>query len=394
MRASNSPLWRGAFFLLPACAAAWAAGCSDDTTTPSGVSPSPDASPDVSSPNAEGGAPTSRYCASDLDENEKIWKHLECSGLYASLASKTLASDVKDYKPGVEFWSDGAEKQRWVHLPDGAKIDISDWDEWSYPKGTKLWKEFKLGGKRIETRLFTKLEDGSWAHGTYRWNADETDAVLQTSGEKIPGLGPDGGIYEIPPTDVCDTCHIGRKDHVLGFDAVSLGLSTATGLTLSKLAEEGRLSASPPATALAFPSDSSGGGDKAAPAIGWLHANCGACHNGNEGAGAFYWPHFLVRASQLVQADGGAGVPVTELDVYTQAYCVDSTAQDPDTSASYKYLRGGDPAHSLMSILSGQRASPTGEDDTRQMPPIVTHAVDHAGHKLLDDWISVLPPCP
>jgi hypothetical protein len=336
-----------------------------------------------------------RDCARDLND-DNVWIHLECSGLYSSFADKTVADDVKPYKPGVELWSDGAEKQRWVYLPPGTKIDISDWNEWSYPKGTKLWKEFKLGGKRIETRLYKKLDDGSWAHTSYRWNADETDAIANNGGEKIPGLGPDGGTYEIPNSGHCDQCHFGRKDQVLGFEPVNLGLPTATGETLAALAAEGRLSAAPPKLALELPTGSAP--DTSGPAIGWLHANCGACHNANTNAAAsFAKLHLLVRADQLAPTDGGAPAKLEDLDVYAQGYCVDSNQTDPDAGASakYKFIRGGDPSRSLVSILSGRRVAEGEEPNgSVQMPPIVSRAIDHAGHKLLDDWIASLPPCP
>lgn len=392
-RVGRSAIWRGTLFLLPTCAVAWASGCSED---PAASPVGGDASPDVvQQPDAGGdAAPTKRDCTNDLNDDQ-IWNHLECSGLYSSFADKTVATDVKPYKPGVELWSDGAEKQRWISLPPGTKIDISDWNEWSYPKGTKLWKEFKLGGKRIETRMFMKRDDGSWAHTVYRWNADETDAVAKNGGEKIVGLGPDGGTYEIPNSGHCDQCHFGRKDQVLGFEAVNLGLPTATGETLAKLAAEDRLSATPPKTVLELPAGSAG--DKSAAAVGWLHANCGACHNANTNAAAsFVKIHFLVRADQLAPSDGGAPAKLEDLDVYAQGYCKDSNRTEPDAGVTkYKYLRGGDPSRSLVSILSGQRVAEGEEPNSAvQMPPMISRAVDHAGHKLVDDWIASLPPCP
>jgi hypothetical protein len=275
-------------------------------------------------------------------------------------------------------------------MPAGGKIDITDFDEWVYPVGTKLWKEFKLGGKRVETRLFRKIDDNTWGHTAYRWNDDETDAVREAVGEKIPGIGPDGGIYEIPNEGSCNDCHDGRKDHVLGFEAVNMGLASATGETLAALAAEGRLSATPPKTALAFPTSVAAGGDKAAPAIGWLHANCGACHNANTNAGASFRAHFLVKASQLAPADGGAPLPVEQLDVWTQAVCKQAGRTEPDAGTPWMYIRPGIAARSEMSFLSGQRTQP--EPSTDQMPPIVTRAVDHAGHQLLDDWINSLGP--
>jgi hypothetical protein len=46
------------------------------------------------------------------------------------------------------------------------------------------------------------------------------------------------------------------------------------------------------------------------------------------------------------------------------------------------------PERSWISVLSGQREPAA----SNQMPPIITHAVDVAGHELLDDWITSLTP--
>jgi hypothetical protein len=386
-------LWRIALVVVPGglAACAWMTGCADDSTSAvvedGGVL---DATVDSSpTPTDAGDASTKRDCMADLDA-DGIYKHLECSGLYASFADKSVASDVKAYKPGVEFWSDGAEKHRWIYLPPGSKIDISDWNEWMFPPGTKLWKELKLGGKRIETRFFTKLPDNSWVHTAYRWNADETDAVRKDGGEVIKGIGPDGGPYEIPSTGSCDQCHTGKKDQILGFDAVSLGLATATGETLAKLVEDGAFSKAPPATTLAFP-----GSPVEQGALGWIHTNCGACHNDNTNASASFRQHFLVRASELAPEDGSAAATVEQLDLYKQAWCVDAFRTDPEAGKPFKYIRGGKAAKSLMSILAHGRVGPDELPNSGvQMPPIVSRAVDQLGVKLLDDWIATLPDCP
>ncbi len=393
-RMRSARLWRSCFFVIPVCLVGWGVGCADESSPvgPDGDAGNTDAGTDTAQPpppDAGGDSGAKRDCAADLDA-DGIWKHLECSGLYSSFQDKTVSPDAKPYKPGVEFWSDGAEKQRWVYLPPGSKIDISDWNEWSFPTGTKLWKEFKVGGKRIETRLFTKLTDGSWVHTSYRWNADETDAVRKDGGESVAGIGPDGGAYEVPSTGQCDQCHMGRKDQALGFDAVSLGLPTATGQTLATLAAEGRLSAPPPATTVAFP-----GSDAAKAAVAWVPANCGACHNANTNAAASFRKHLLVRATDLAPADAGTPATLEQLDIWTEAYCVDTFRTDPEAGAPFKYIRGGEPAKSMMSILAGQRVGPDElPNPGTQMPPIVSRAVDHEGVKLLDEWIATLDPCP
>lgn len=381
---------RFAFLALPLAVAGWA-GCSssDGSATPTPdagpeAAPVADALPPVDSSPVDA-APPKRDCAADL-QADGLAMHLDCTGLYSDFAAKTVALENKPYTPGVQFWSDGAVKSRFLYLPPGATIDIASFDEWKFPNGTKVWKEFVVGGKRIETRMFAKAK-GTWARTTYRWNDAETDAVRKDGGEKvmIPGQA---AIYEIPNSGQCDYCHMGRTDQLLGVEAVSLGLAAAQGVTLASLKADGRFSAAPPTTSITIPED---GTMKAAAALGWLHANCGACHNGNPDAAAqFVSLRFLVRPSQL-SGDGGAPT-VTALDAWTTGVDIDSTRSNVDAGVPYKRIVKGDAAHSLVSILSGRRATGTEEPNAIiQMPPLVTRQVDTAGHALLDAWITAIP---
>ena len=378
----------GALFTLPLTAAIWS-GCSSDDV---GATDAPDAAPETAAPDTyvpprDAAAETGpkRDCAADV-QADGLQQHLDCTGLYTDFASKTVAAENKAYTPGVTFWSDGAEKARFFYLPPGTKIDISNFDEWKFPNGTKVWKEFKLDGKRIETRLYLKAQD-SWRHTTYRWNDAETEAVRKDSGEKVPIAGKTVA-YEVPNTGQCDACHAGRTEPLLGIEAVSLGLATAQGVTLATLAADGRFSVPPPATTLTIPDD---GTTKAAPALGWLHANCGFCHNNSPNAGAmFTGQFFMLRPSQMLPEAGV--VTVQDLDTWKTAVNKVSSRQDVDAGTNYYRIRGGDPAHSLASILSGRRVTGTDEPNTAiQMPPLVTRQVDTAGHALLDAWITVLP---
>src|SRR2546423_1675242 len=79
-----------------------------------------------------------------------------CTGLYANRDSTQIAPGVMPYTPGVLLWSDGAEKQRYLSLPPSTQIDTSDLDAWKFPVGTKAWKEFRLDGALVETRIFWK----------------------------------------------------------------------------------------------------------------------------------------------------------------------------------------------------------------------------------------------
>src|ERR1700722_5624864 len=124
---------------------------------------------------------------------------LGCTGLYSDWATKTVASNVNEFAPGYTLWSDGAQKTRWIYLPPGQTIDTSNMDEWVFPVGTKLWKEFKLpvGDSatpiRLETRLLWKRGNNDWYRTTYRWSDDgQTSATELTTGE----LDANGDGYE------------------------------------------------------------------------------------------------------------------------------------------------------------------------------------------------------
>jgi hypothetical protein len=376
---------RSAFFVIPLAAAGWSAACS--TADPAEATP--DAGPDTAivtdtapPPPVDAGDAGKRDCKAD-ELADGLWVHLDCAGLYSDFATKTISADAKPYTPGVEFWSDGAVKSRFLYLPPGAKIDISDFDDWKFPAGTRVWKEFKVGGKRIETRLYIKSAT-DWRHTTYRWNDAETDAVRKDSGEKVATAGG-GAPYEIPNTGHCDACHTGKTDQLLGVEAVSLGLATAKGITLATLAAEGRFDRTPPTTTITIPNDQGG---TAAPALGWLHANCGACHSQNGISGTdLVW---RLRVAQIMP-DGGT-TTVDQLDSWTTAVNKAATRPDVDAGALLR-ITGGSPAQSLSSVLSGRRAAVGSDPDpTVQMPPLVTRKVDVAGQKLLDDWITQIPP--
>lgn len=364
-------------------------GSKSDSAEPSSDAASPEA---ATAPDAEpGDAAAPQGCDADRAA-DGMWQHLRCAGLYADFDAKRVAPELRSYKPALELWVDGAEKQRWIGLPPGTKIDTSNMDEWVFPLGTKVWKEFRLDNKRIETRLYEKGLDGTWRHAAFRWNDDESDAVRKDDGEKIPRGGPDVPPYEIPTATQCNDCHQGRTDKLLGFEAVNLGLPGAEGLTLAALSAEGLVSNAPSSTTVAFPEDGTG---NAAAALGWMHVSCGPCHNRSSSAdGEKSRIYLLTHASDLLVPDGGAASTVDSLDAYTTTVGRATSVEIPDGGgATFLVIKAGDPSASLVSYLSGRRVGASGSPtEKEQMPPIVTRLVDTKGHALLDGWIGALPP--
>jgi hypothetical protein len=302
---------------------------------------------------------------------------LSCTGLYSDWDAKTVAPGLVQYAPGLLLWSDGAAKTRWISLPPGTQIDTSNMDEWTFPVGTKIWKEFRLpigdGGAetRIETRLLWKLPPDTWYRTTYRWSDDGTSSATElTTGELDAG----GTGYEVPNQIRCNECHIGRLDGVLGFEAVSLAAPGATGFTVDKLLDAGLITTAPDAS-LAIPGDPS-----AAAALGWLHANCGtACHTGNGLAGAtgFY-----------MRLDVATLTSVETTNAYQTGWNVPTVGFFiPDASTTYR-LHACDPSTSCVYYRAGHRDGVGGTPAGTQMPPVDSHQVDTVDLASIAAWLD------
>jgi hypothetical protein len=359
----------------------------DVTTSETGI-PSNDAASDAGG-DAEGSFDAQEEGGCDPDAASP--SDLSCTGLYADWATKTVAPGVMAYTPSYVLWSDGAQKSRWIYLPEGTTIDTSDMDDWTFPVGTKVWKEFRWpdadaattyagvpAGQRIETRMLWKRPSG-WDVLIYRWSADESTAALSLAGE----TDVLGTTYEVPGVNECYSCHSGRQDFLLGFDLIGTGAPGAAGVTLASLADAGRLSAPPPATSITIPEDSTG---LSAFALGYLHVNCGvSCHNTNCNAqAAAKGVYFKLLADQLYPDGGTAKVP--ELDSYKTAVKVVSDLMPNGTS--YVIIDPGNADASILTHMAAARDPDAG--GFKPMPPLVSHIPDPVDVAKVEAWINAL----
>ncbi len=306
-------------------------------------------------------------CTSDAADHPTV---LGCTGLYSDWPSRTLSPYVTAYDPGLHLWSDGAQKNRYIYLPKGTKIDTSNMDEWTFPVGTRVWKEFVLGGQKVETRLLWKRAPGrkGWFRTTYQWSADGSTAVELTSGAVLPSG------YEIPSADKCVSCHIGRIDNILGFEAIGLSTPQATGETMAKLVSDGLLT-NPPAAPFVIP-----GNPVEVAAIGWLHANCGtACHNPSPSS-------FAGQTGLFMRLETGQLGSVQATNVYLTAVNQPSNFQTSATS-NFLLIAPGDVSRSCIPFRDGYRDT---QGENIQMPPFDTHVVDDAGVGAVKAWIQAM----
>jgi hypothetical protein len=187
----------------------------------------------------------------------------------------------------------------------------------------------------------------------------------------------DGGVtWNIPTNDDCNECHRGRQDRILGFEQVSLGLPGAQGLTLAQLAERNLVKPLPAAVGLNVGDDGTG---LAAPALGWLHVNCGVtCHNSNPAA-AGNGAGMLLRLDPA-QLDGRPPDPHTWdiLKTTVNVPCVSGSV------AGVPRIRPNNAAASAIHLLINQRGA-------LQMPPIASLIVDKPDVAIVTAWIATMP---
>lgn len=284
---------------------------------------------------------------------------LSQTGLYTDIAADALGEGVLPYRPRFELWSDGATKRRWLKIPQGSVIDSRDMDNWRFPEGTQVWKEFTRDGVRVETRLLQKVgpDDGDWVGVSYLWAEDQHDAYARPYGAS-DALGTR---HDVPAASECWACHGGSKSRVLGVSALQLGYDDESQLTLKALTDRGLLSDPPATFVIQLPGDAT-----QQAALGYLHANCAHCHN-----------------SERPSATGARCFdPKVNLDFKLS---VDDLGDVKDT-ATYRTMgavvRAGRPDKSRLIELVSDR------DAFVRMPPLATEDVDAEALAILRRWIE------
>jgi phosphomevalonate kinase len=121
------------------------------------------------------------------------------------------------YELNVPFWSDGADKRRWMFLPEDSKISVGADGDWDLPAGSVIVKSFYRDDVPIETRLFVRHDDGGWAGYSYAWEGG--DARLLDGGETRE-VG--GGPWIFPGRDECMYCHSAEAGRTLGLETSQL----------------------------------------------------------------------------------------------------------------------------------------------------------------------------
>ncbi|HSQ35527.1 MAG TPA: PQQ-dependent sugar dehydrogenase [Candidatus Binatia bacterium] len=271
------------------------------------------------------------------------------------------------------FWSDGAEKERYFYLPDPEKISVNDQGHFDFPIGSVLIKNFLLNGKRIETRLLIRHNDGEWAGYSYEWDEAETDAVLLASART---RSVNGQNWTYPSRAQCLQCHTFAAGRSLGTEIRQLNRHfnySSSGRSANQLTTYDHIGLlSTPLTAPAdklpvMPKSAAGDLSLLARAKAYLHVNCSYCHR----------PGSSARGEMDLRFD--TALPAMNICEFTPLL---GSLGIPDA----RILAPGAP---LRSVLL-QRIK---RQDVFRMPPIGNNLFDNAGILLLENWILSLQNC-
>jgi cytochrome c553 len=312
----------------------------------------------------------------------RVPERLSETGLYVAGRPGVIAPQTRPFSPQYPLWTDGAAKARWVYLPPGRTIDASDPNDWDVPVGTRFWKEFQFGGRRVETRMIWRASRSRWVFATYVWNDEQTDAMLAPV-DGVPKVVPVSANrqHSIPSVNDCTACHGTTRPGPLGFNALQLspdrdpnaihGEPLAPGeLTLSTLLAEDRLS-DVPANAFKDAPRIQTANPRTRAALGYLVANCGSCHNG-RGEIAALGP--VLRYDEL-RADADA--------VAARLMNQPTRWQVPDVGEG-KSMVVSDAAPGQSALLVRMRS----RSPSSQMPPLGTVLRDGAALERLTEWVS------
>jgi uncharacterized repeat protein (TIGR03806 family) len=277
------------------------------------------------------------------------------------------------YDINAAFWSDGADKDRYIGVPNGQTIAITAGDDWDFPAGTVLVKNFLLNDRLIETRHLMRHPDGVWAGYTYEWNAAETEATRVRNGktEQI-----DGQDWVFPDEAECLQCHTGAAGVALGpetgqmnrdFTYPSTGRTNNQLQTLDAVAMFASPLAGNPSTLPQMPDPLDATADPGERARAYLHTNCAQCHQ-----------------------PGGPTPVAIDLRYTTSLTDMNACGIAPDAGdlglVAPQLIAPGDASQSIVVLRMGLR-------DADGMPPLGSTIADSAGITLVTDWVNALVSC-
>ena len=305
-------------------------------------------------------------------------------GLYTNVMHQLKpAQGIIEYELNSTLFSDYAEKQRLVKLPQGTSITYQPTGILDFPVGTVIAKTFYYSLdpanapdkiRIIETRILEHRESG-WVGIPYVWDDEQSDAFLSLAGanksiSRIDGSARIEHEYSVPNFNDCKRCHVGDSTEPIGPKARNLNRTVEfNGNKANQLVswvETGNLKECPApdqVPKLAAWDNESESLDARARA--YLEINCAHCHSAKGSA-----------------RNSGLHLNVAETNPYRLGVNKSPVAAGQGTGGRLYGIVPGKPdesilEHRMRSLLPGE-----------VMPEFGKALVHREGLQLIRDWIS------
>jgi uncharacterized repeat protein (TIGR03806 family) len=302
---------------------------------------------------------------------------LSQTGVFSDTAKRTASPGLIPYDLNVAFWSDGADKMRWIAVPHG-RIAYSPTGEWRFPAGTVFVKNFDLAKRRLETRILVRDADGGVYGVVYKWREDgsEADLLADSVTEQISVEGANGEerrqTWYFPSRKDCLTCHTANAGGILGVKTRQLNRSVTfeSGVTDNELRAWNHLGLLDPAIeddairelpSLASANDASRSLEDRARS--YLDANCAQCHR---------------PGGTVANFDARFDTPLADQALVDGPVLFDQGVDRPRVISP----------HDIWRSIAYMRIDTLGDI---KMPPLARETIDAKGVQLLGDWINSLP---
>jgi mono/diheme cytochrome c family protein len=323
---------------------------------------------------------------------------LSQTGVYSNTPNRIPAGGLIPYVPNTPLWSDGAQKSRYMAVPNSGgvlnpseQIAFVPTNSWTFPAGTIFVKNFDLAVnttnpniplQRLETRLLVRNINGGVYGVTYKWRPDNSDAdLLITSSNQTILVTNAAGVtnqtwYYPSPVD-CLTCHTAVANYVLGVNTRQLnGTMTypATGNTDNQLRTLNRLGLFYPAIDEAGIANfaqlsalTNAGASLVQRFRSYMDANCAQCHQPG-GAGIT----FDARYDTPLPQQNITNYPA-QLSLGIDNACI---------------IKADDVWRSMILVRINSL------NPASQMPPLARNAIDTNAVQVITAWINSLPGTP
>lgn len=297
-------------------------------------------------------------------------------GFFGGPGATRPAPALVAYSLRTPLFSDYAEKQRFVYVPEGARVTADTEGRLAFPVGSALIKTFGYGSgadfRPIETRVLLRRASG-WEALPYVWNADLSDAELKVAGSRlqVTVTRPDGQrreiSYAVPNKNQCKECHSSTGAVVpIGPIAANMDIAPARATAFRKRIDwaAAPLAANGPV----WNDPRTGSLDQRARA--YLMVNCAHCHNAGGSA-----------SNSGLFLDYGAAADRTATGLYKRP-----VAAGRGSGGREFAIAPGQPDQSIMIHRMGST------EPGVAMPEVGRSMVHEEGVALIREWISSLPP--